>query len=331
VRAGHRGAQPHVLTAFEGQSRVGRALSGQPVIFGEVLFDRFQDGTAVLGGAPFNVAWHLQGFGLTPLLVSRVGEDALGERVRAAMSDWGMDLAGLQRDPAHPTGTVQVELVAGQPRFSILSGQAYDHIDPAAALQAIAGRTLSCLYHGTLAARHDTSRAALDGLRQAGLPTFVDLNLRSPWWSPDGLKHVLQGARWVKLNDEELLELGGLVEHAPPAGDLTAAADVLRTRYGLALLVVTLGAEGARLLSPEALLASPAPPVEALQDTVGAGDAFSAVMLVGLHRGWSLVQMLERALAFAARICGQRGATARDPTLYCSTLEGWEEDAEDAQ
>ena len=34
------------------------------IIFGEVLFDTFPDGTAVLGGAPFNVAWHLQGFGL---------------------------------------------------------------------------------------------------------------------------------------------------------------------------------------------------------------------------------------------------------------------------
>jgi hypothetical protein len=54
----------------------------RPVIFGEVLYDCFPDGEAVLGGAPFNVAWHLQGLGLSPLFISRVGDDPLGHRVR---------------------------------------------------------------------------------------------------------------------------------------------------------------------------------------------------------------------------------------------------------
>ena len=47
----------------------------RPAVFGEVLFDCFADGTRVLGGAPFNVAWHLQAFGEAPLFVSRVGDD----------------------------------------------------------------------------------------------------------------------------------------------------------------------------------------------------------------------------------------------------------------
>ena len=58
--------------------------TGQPVVFGEVLFDIFPDGSRVLGGAPFNVAWHLQAFGCAPLFVSRIGEDENGEQVRAA-------------------------------------------------------------------------------------------------------------------------------------------------------------------------------------------------------------------------------------------------------
>ena len=41
-------------------------LPTQPLIFGEVLFDQFEDGSSVLGGAPFNVAWHLQAFGMQP-------------------------------------------------------------------------------------------------------------------------------------------------------------------------------------------------------------------------------------------------------------------------
>ena len=61
------------------------------VVFGEVLFDRFPDGSEILGGAPFNVAWNLQAFDVQPLLVSRVGKDRLGRRILGAMSEWGMD------------------------------------------------------------------------------------------------------------------------------------------------------------------------------------------------------------------------------------------------
>ena len=83
------------LNASEGERRV--------VVFGEVLFDRFPDGSEVLGGAPFNVAWNLQAFDARPLLVSRVGNDRLGRRILAAMKDWGMDLGGMQVDEHRPT------------------------------------------------------------------------------------------------------------------------------------------------------------------------------------------------------------------------------------
>ena len=80
------------------------SLTGRPLIFGEVLFDRFPDGSEVLGGAPFNVAWNLCGLGRAPLLMSRVGEDERGDRILGAMREFGMDCGGIQRDPEHPTG-----------------------------------------------------------------------------------------------------------------------------------------------------------------------------------------------------------------------------------
>ena len=61
-----------------------------PVLFGEVLFDTYPDGNRVLGGAPFNVASHLQAFGARPLFVSRVGEDPNGDEVRGRMQSRGM-------------------------------------------------------------------------------------------------------------------------------------------------------------------------------------------------------------------------------------------------
>ena len=103
--------------------------SDRPVIFGEVLFDRFPDGTSVLGGAPFNVAWHLKALGLGPLFVTRVGKDRLGGRILAAMEAWGMDTRGVQEDPDHPTGTVEVWVENGEPSYEIAMPSAWDLID----------------------------------------------------------------------------------------------------------------------------------------------------------------------------------------------------------
>jgi fructokinase len=129
-------------------------------VFGEVLFDRFPDGHAVLGGAPFNVAWHLQAFGERPRFLSAVGDDAPGRQIRQAMADWGMDLDSLGTDPEHATGEVVVSLEGGEPSYDIRPDRAYDHIAPPAA-----GPGCDLLYHGTLAVRGPRSAQALTRLR----------------------------------------------------------------------------------------------------------------------------------------------------------------------
>ena len=303
----------------------GRALSGRPIVFGEVLFDRFEDGRTVLGGAPFNVAWHLCGLGLDPLLVSRVGADALGDRVLAAMDDWGLDPAGVQRDPTRPTGSVEVRVEDGQPRFQIRPDQAFDHIDPEPAEAAIDSAGAGPLYHGTLAAR-GRSALALDVLRSPchGLPAFVDANLRAPWWERDAVRARLRGARWAKLNDDELAVLAGLPRGVLDGTDaVVEAGERERQALGLDVLVVTRGAAGAVVVSRETAHAAPAAPVDVLADTVGAGDAFAAVTLLGLVRGWPLLVALERALQLASAVCARRGATAPDRKLYRDHLERW--------
>ena len=168
----------------------------RPLIFGEVLFDVMPDGTRVLGGAPFNVAWHLEAFGLRPLMVTRVGRDDSGDEVLEAMESWGMDHSAVQRDDAHPTGQVQVDLQDGEPTFHILADQAYDHIDGDSAVQSAAGNTFSILYHGSLISRGTVSASALDDLEDAsGVPVFVDVNLRDPWWNHQEVLASLARAR----------------------------------------------------------------------------------------------------------------------------------------
>jgi fructokinase len=287
-------------------------------VFGEVLFDRFPDGHEVLGGAPFNVAWHLAAFGEHPLLVSAVGADAEGERVRAAMRDWGMDERALQTDPEHPTGAVAVSLTGGEPSYDILADVAYDHVRPVA-------DDLGCalLYHGTLALRGAESARTLESLRadSAG-QVYLDVNLRSPWWTRAQVLALVDAADWVKLNRDELALLSSPAE-VPAAGYAQQAA-AFRTAHGLAGVILTLGADGAlACTADESPVQVEPPPRTQMVDAVGAGDAFAAVSILGIRRGWPLAVLLERAQAFAARIVGQRGAIAADRGLYAPFIADW--------
>lgn len=282
-------------------------------IFGEVLFDHFPDGNRVLGGAPFNVAWHLQAFGQEPVLVSRVGADPEGEQVRAAMEDWGLATRALQIDPEYPTGQVAVTFDDGEPAYAIVPDCAYDHIEVSPL------EPCRLLYHGSLAARATTSANALRRLRSdAPRSVFIDVNLRPPWWQASAVHELLQGAHWVKLNRDELHLLGGD----------TASVDSGRAflqRYNLRGLLLTLGAEGAELLlaGGERLPVAPAAGTQVV-DTVGAGDAFAAVMLLGLLHEWPMPVALARAQQFAGALVGRRGATVSDRQFYRDFLRQWQ-------
>lgn len=293
-----------------------------PVIFGEALFDCFPDGAKVLGGAPFNVAWHLSAFGAAPVFISRVGEDDLGDRIGQAMSAQRMTQVGLQRDPLHGTGSVQVSLVDGEPSYDIVFDRAYDHIDSGALPRLPAG---ALLYHGSLALRHGISAKALGALREALDPAvFVDVNLRDPWWDKTTVRGMIEAARWVKLNADELAMLAPAVDDR--AGDpIETRALALLQRHGLELVVTTLGAAGSLALGADGTVCRVAPQGSVqVVDAVGAGDGFASVLILGLLHDWPLQQTLERAQAFASAIVGQRGATVRDPEFYASFARSWQ-------
>ncbi|MCW8917960.1 MAG: carbohydrate kinase [Gammaproteobacteria bacterium] len=286
-------------------------MSGRLCIFGEVLFDHFPDGRRVLGGAPFNVAWHLQAFGQAPRLISRVGADPEGEAIREAMREWGMDHRDLQRDGQLPTGRVAVRFVDGEPAYEIVAPCAYDRIE--APHQGTAGCRL--LYHGSLALRDEASRHTASRI-MACRPEmiFLDVNLRPPWWQREAVLALVQRADWVKLNGEELQQLY-------PGGDAAA----FLAEYRLRGLLLTHGAQGAELLSAAGEHLTTRPQGQAaVVDTVGAGDAFAAVMILGLANNWPLALTLQRAQGFASALVGQRGATVADPGFYRPFIDDWQ-------
>lgn len=279
------------------------------LVFGEVLFDCFPSGERVLGGAPFNVAWHLQALGDKPVFISSVGHDALGREILNSMADWGLSAAAVQLDPHHPTGSVVVEFKENEPHYSIRPECAYDYIDMPN-LNGLPKQGI--LYQGTLALRNAVSKKTLAELRRVlGLSVFLDVNLRSPWWKADEVLEMMGHARWLKLNEDELKQLGF------NAGTIQTAMLDLKSRFSLEWLIVTRGEKGALMHGREGRFETVLPEGKSkVVDTVGAGDAFSAMCIHGIVSNWPTTKILAEAQGFAEKIISCRGAIVSDKAFY---------------
>lgn len=291
------------------------------LVFGEILIDRFPD-REVLGGAPFNVTLHLGAFGCAPVLVSRIGQDAAGARLLQTLQSSGLSTHGIQLDSVYPTGVVEVNFTVEGHQFDIVPNQAYDHIHPRLSRMTALAANPELVYFGTLAQRANSHRALRHMLRAAGGQRFFDVNLRDPWVYPDRLDWSLQHADIVKANDAELERLTRLLDLKGISPE--DQAEALIQRYQLRGILVTCGAAGAWWLDDSAqLTAMTSETVVEIRDTVGAGDAFSAVFMLGLLNGWAIPLTLQRAHHFAGAICGIRGAIPDQNDFYKPFVDDW--------
>lgn len=283
-------------------------------VLGEALVDEFHDGP-VAGGAPFNVARSIAGLGAPAVFVSRIGaDDDNGRLVLDSARRYGLDEAGLQRDAQRATGRVSVHEEAGGHRFEIHGDAAWDHLDAEAARLHLASANASLVYFGSLAQRHQTSRAALRALVKPFAGTrFLDLNLRPGADARLLAAESLMLADWVKINDEELAQLAGWFDAA--AVDDAGRASAVMARFALQRLVLTCGASGWRFYAPGGVLLAQGAGVIQPQvvDTVGAGDAFTALLLAGLALRRDLPATLALANRYASFICGVRGPLPAEP------------------
>ncbi len=302
------------------------------VLFGEALVDDYKT-EQLVGGAPFNVARHLAAFMSPQLMITRIGDDQNGLVVRAEFERFAMSQRGLQVDAMEETGRVVVERGEKGHRFVILPRQAYDYIDAVPALAAMAEVQPTTLYFGTLAQRADHSREALYQILAASEATrYLDLNLRPGQTDQPSVLRSLDAAHIVKVNEEELQALFAWyfgIDPAAPAlapDEVRAACGALLQKFNLDALIVTLGhrgsvyfgADGREILSRD----NPVPPF--VIDTVGAGDAFSAIFLLGRIRGWPLEQTLSRANEFAGAICAIAGAVPQELGFYDKWAARWQ-------
>ncbi len=289
-------------------------MVGIVVGLGEALFDLLPAGP-VLGGAPLNVAVHAHQLGAEGILVSRVGHDDLGRQLRAELAARSMNAAYLQTDRDRPTGTVEVMLRNGEPQYAIVPDVAWDAIDFTDDLDALATRCEAVCF-GSLAQRgSQSSRSILRFLDRATRAVrLFDVNLRQRFYTREVLTASLERSTMVKLNETELPRVMQTLGLAA-AGEVDDRMETLRRAFGLGIAVLTRGAQGTVLYTGEGRLEGKpvSYPARPGADNVGAGDACSAGLLVGMMKGWRPTRTLDLANHLGAYVASVPGATPRLP------------------
>lgn len=288
----------------------------QPTILscGEVLWDLFPAGPR-FGGAPANFACHAALQGSRVALLSAVGADAPGREAAAILQRFGVDTSLLQRIVDAPTGVVSVSVNdAGKPSFVIHAGSAWDRIAWTPELETRLA-AVDAVYFGTLGQRGEISRTtiqrALQVAQARGIPRVLDVNLRRPFFDAALIRASVSHASVLKLSDDELAEVVGacgVARERTPADTLRA----LLAHSALELVAMTRGADGALLVSSTEIIDQPGIPT-VICDTVGAGDSFTAALVVGLLRGVSLATIARVACETAAAVCAHAGAVPEPP------------------
>ncbi len=276
------------------------------ISIGETVWDIFPD-REVLGGAPLNAACHLRNLGRDVSLISRVGDDRLGEAARHQIAALGVPTAGIQVDEHLPTGQVDIRLDEhNEPHFEIREPAAWDNIIYAETEPLTAGPPF-CLLFGTLGQRGEVSRATIDSLRRRAELCFYDVNLRPPFTNRKLVEESMAASYMVKMNEEEFLKITAW--YGFDGREREGAGRQLLQRFNIGVLVVTLGAGGGWLLSGTEFVEHSGFAVRVV-DTVGAGDAFFAAFINGFMAGQPWVECLRSANRLGSEVAARPGATA---------------------
>ncbi len=275
--------------------------------FGEVLWDRLPSG-AKAGGAPMNVALHLNAIGLDATIASSVGNDEPGAELKKFLEDSGMSTAYVQTDEQLPTSEVLVHLDENNnATYEICEPVAWDNIRLTDSLMKKA-KQAGLLIYGSLASRNPLTRETLMSLLDYDGVKLIDVNFRNPYDSQEVVEKLLAKTDIVKLNDDELEVFAGWYKR--PNSDEHSLIEWFVTKYQIELLCVTKGEKGALLYCNGEFYEHPGFKVNAV-DTVGAGDAFLAGLIASLLAQKEPAEALAFACATGAFVASKAGATPK--------------------
>lgn len=270
--------------------------------YGEILWDVLPDGPQP-GGAPLNVAYHLNKMGLSTSIISKIGNDSKGERLVSLMNTWGINLQFLQVDTVYPTSEVLAKMNGNEVTYEIVFPVAWDFISKNSKVQSsIASSTY--LVYGSLASRNNTSRNTLFKLLETDAIKVFDINLRPPFMERDLLKILLEKADIVKLNQAEL-ELVQIIFNGPLTTEVSQVK-FIQDRFNVGEVVITKGEFGASYYTSKKGYHLWGNEVK-VTDTIGSGDSLLAAFIANHYLKAQPEIILKNAIAMGAFIATRKG------------------------
>lgn len=271
------------------------------VCFGEILWDVYPNMKRI-GGAPFNVAAHLNQLGTAAEVISRVGTDDLGQAVLSELALKKINPYYIQSDPHQSTGVVIVKLNSqGIPQYKIKESVAWDYIKETEQNFQLVSRSSAFLY-GSLACRNEISRNTLFGLLHQSQFNVCDLNIREGFYSKPLIQKLISATNILKINDEEAI----LLQRLFGLSKQTFYQDLIG-RFGVNLIIQTRGENGAEVFASDVLFEHPGYKTQVL-DTVGSGDAFLAAFLDAYLKDQDVNKALDRGCKLGSFVASKSGA-----------------------
>jgi fructokinase len=273
------------------------------ICYGEILWDVLPDGPQP-GGAPLNVAYHLNKLGVQTSLVSKIGKDANGQKLENLLDDWGIKKHLLQTDTEHPTSQVIAKMNNGnEVSYEIIFPVAWDFISDS---KNIIGQLKPSTYFvfGSLASRNDVSRRTLMELLESDAIKVFDINLRPPFITRDLLGQLLHKADIVKFNQAELEMVQSFFRGS--FGKESEQIRFIQEHFNVPEIIVTKGEFGASYYKNDKAYHAAGREVK-VRDTIGSGDSFLAAFIAGHYHGVSPEIILKNAIAMGGFIATKKG------------------------
>jgi fructokinase len=284
-------------------------MSKKIVAFGEVVWDILPNGK-VLGGTPLNMAFRCNSFSDEGYLLSRVGDDDLGNEALDKLKELNISDDNVQIDSEFPTGTVHITFEDNYyPRYIVTPEVAFDHIEfSAEALKLV--READCLFYGLLPQRFGISKNTLRELIKESPDSihFFDLKLFEHFFNVKVVENLLESSNIVRIKEKEIGFLSrelGLNDN-----DLNVFSSELSRKFKIDIILVTRGQDGVFAFhSRKGAFSDSGYKIEVV-DNIGSGMAFSAGFLHYFLNGKSIQKALQFGNAAGALNTTKRGATS---------------------
>lgn len=280
---------------------------------GEVQWDRLPSGRQP-GGPPANVVYHAQLLGAKAVLASSVGDDPAGHALMDSLSESGLSIGVIHLDPAHATTEVDVAFDQhGGTSCTYPEIAPWDFLPFRPECARLAAKANAIIF-GTLASRNPHSRECIRKFLESAMPGCLrvfDVNLREgSGYTRNFLEALLEHSEVLKLNEDELPVVTELLNIR---GSMKERMEVLMDQFALDAVALTRGARGSVIMTPEHMEVHHGLRVEHVENTLGASDAFTAVLVMGLLQQWSLGEISDRANRLASFVCTVPGAMTPHP------------------